>query len=36
MTEATGLIHIERHSFRMELGIAVKEEGGFGVDESLD
>src|SRR5260370_28167723 len=35
MTEATGLVHIERHGFRMNCWIVVKEEGGFGINESL-
>jgi hypothetical protein len=36
MTETTGLIHIERHGFRMNCWIVVKEEGSFGINESLD
>ena len=36
MTEATGLIHIERYGFRVNRRITVKEEGSFGINKSPD
>src|SRR5260370_33448437 len=36
MAEANGLIHIDRYGFRVNCRITVEEDGGFGIDESLD